>query len=166
MIQEWYELKYLTSVGGLPTTVQGITKKAKLENWRRRRVAGVKGNIFEYYIGDMPPAVQQALGFTSTTEDNNLEPTLEKQVSERLQTIDKIMAAVSTLEAKVKELEEPSLDSLPDTLDQAEKRLIRWFRQCNKDRQAMLLSSAEVLADMSLKDKKENSEPLENYKVA
>lgn len=39
----------------------------------------------------------------------------------------------SSFEKKVKELEEPTLDSLPDTLDQAEKRLIRLFRQCNKD---------------------------------
>ena len=29
MIQEWFELKELTGVGGLPTTEQGLTKKAK-----------------------------------------------------------------------------------------------------------------------------------------
>ncbi|WP_244153102.1 helix-turn-helix domain-containing protein [Rodentibacter genomosp. 1] len=63
MIQEWFELKELTGVGGLPTTVQGITKKAKLENWQRRRITGVKGKVFEYYVGDMPPSVQAALGF-------------------------------------------------------------------------------------------------------
>lgn len=88
------------------------------------------------------------------------------RVGERLKEIGRIMATISSLEAKVKELEEPTLDSLPDTLDQAEKRLVRWFRQCNKDRQAMLLSSAEVLADMSLKEQKESSEPLENCEVA
>ncbi|ANJ91376.1 DNA-binding protein [Pasteurella multocida] len=157
MIQEWYEIKDLIGVEGLPTTVQGLTKKAKLENWQRRRITGIKGKAFEYYVGDMPLAVQQVLGFK--TDETNPQPLL----SER---IDHIMAVINSLEAKVKELEEPTLDSLTDTLDQAEKRLVRWFRQCNKDRQAMLLSSAEVLADMSLKEQKESSEPLENCEVA
>ncbi|HEH9720114.1 DNA-binding protein [Pasteurella multocida] len=164
MIQEWLELKNILGVAGLPETVQGVTKKAKLENWQRRLIKGRKGKTFEYYVGDMPPAVQQALGFKPNEAKN--EPLPIERVDERLESIDRIMAAISSLEAKVKELEEPTLDSLPDTLDQAEKRLVRWFRQCNQDRQAMLLSSAEVLADMSLKEQKESSEPLENCEVA
>ncbi|UWZ92588.1 ci repressor-like protein [[Pasteurella] aerogenes] len=166
MIQEWYEIKDLLGVGGLPTTVQGLTKKAKLENWQRKRILGVKGKVFEYYVGDMPESVQRALGFKATQQETAQEASLESQVNERLKTIDKIMAAVSTLEQKVKELEEPTLDSLPDTLDNAEKRLIRWFRQCNKDRQAMLLSSAEVLADMTLNEQKESPEPFTDRKIA
>ena len=164
MIREWYEIKNLLGVAGLATTVKVVTKKAKKENWQRRRVVGVKGNIFEYYVGDMPLAVQKALGFKPN--EAKKEPLPAARVGERLKEIDHIMAAISSLEAKVKELEEPTLDSLPDTLDQAEKRLVRWFRQCNKDRQAMLLSSAEVLADMSLKEQKESSEPLEKCEVA
>ncbi|TFU51117.1 hypothetical protein E4T92_06395 [Pasteurella sp. WM03] len=76
-MQEWYELKKITGIGGLPTTVQGITKKAKLENWKRRRVASVKGNVFEYYVGDMPPSVQAALGVevVKPTEPNQLSQT-------------------------------------------------------------------------------------------
>lgn len=164
MIREWFELNEILGVAGLPKTVQGVTKKAKLENWNRRLIKGRKGKTFEYYIGDMPLAVQQALGFKASEDKSEGSPI--EQVEGRLESIDRIMAAISLLEAKVKELEAPALDSLPETLDQAEKRLVRWFRQCNKDRQAMLLSSAEVLADMSLKEQKESSELFENCKVA
>lgn len=73
MISEWYELKYLTGVGGLPTTVQGITKKAKLENWQRRRVPGVKGNVFEYHYSSLPVEVQKALGFAPEELKNIVE---------------------------------------------------------------------------------------------
>ena len=29
----WVELKNILGISGLPTTVQGVTKKAKAENW-------------------------------------------------------------------------------------------------------------------------------------
>lgn len=63
MIQEWYELKDLLGVGGLATTVQGITKKAKNEGWERRRKEGVKGKVFEYHYTSLPLSVQAQLGF-------------------------------------------------------------------------------------------------------
>ncbi|WP_018651989.1 DNA-binding protein [Actinobacillus capsulatus] len=164
--KEWFSAGELLGIGELPTSPQGVNKKARSENWKKRKKAGVQGNAVEYYVGDMPENVQRALGFKPTQKETAQEPSLESQVNERLKTIDKIMAAVSTLEQKVKELEEPTLDSLPDTLDNAEKRLIRWFRQCNKDRQAMLLSSAEVLADMTLNEQKESEEPSKAREVA
>jgi len=59
---------------------------------------------------------------------------------------------------------------LPEALLMDEKRLLRWYRQCNEDRQAILLSSAEVLAEMTLQEKKAKAEtetaPLENHKIA
>lgn len=63
-MKEWYTLKELLDVGGLPSTPQGIILYAKKDKWRRRRVAGVKGNIFEYYVYDMPESVQTSLGVT------------------------------------------------------------------------------------------------------
>ncbi|MDH3001478.1 ci repressor-like protein [Chelonobacter oris] len=163
-MKEWELVKNLLGIGGLPNTPQGVLLNAKKGNWQRRRVKGVKGNVFEYYVGDMPLAVQHALGFKA--DETNTEPLPTERVDERLKSIDRIMAAISSLEAKVKDLEEPTLDSLPDTLDQAEKRLVRWFRQCNKDRQAMLLSSAEVLAGMTLSEEKEKTESFTDPKVA
>ncbi|HDZ6767310.1 TPA: hypothetical protein RS745_001662, partial [Mannheimia haemolytica] len=53
--------------GGLPSTPQGIILYAKKDKWRRRRVSGVKGNVFEYYVYDMPESVQTSLGVTKET---------------------------------------------------------------------------------------------------
>ncbi|MFQ1016140.1 DNA-binding protein [Avibacterium paragallinarum] len=63
-MKEWELVKNLLGIGGLPNTPQGVLLNAKKGNWKRRRVAGVKGNVFEYYVGDMPLTVQQALGFS------------------------------------------------------------------------------------------------------
>ncbi|HDL5460016.1 TPA: hypothetical protein PXD45_002590, partial [Mannheimia haemolytica] len=57
----------LLDVGGLPSTPQGIILYAKKDKWRRRRVSGVKGNVFEYYVYDMPESVQTSLGVTKET---------------------------------------------------------------------------------------------------
>lgn len=104
MIREWYEIKELVGVGGLPTTVQGITKKAKLENWQRRRVAGQKGNVFEYYVGDMPESVQRALDFTQRDPTEASEPTTAYQTKPNVETGEilvnkqRLITAISTLE--------------------------------------------------------------------
>lgn len=105
MIREWYEIKELVGVGGLPTTVQGITKKAKLENWQRRRVAGQKGNVFEYYVGDMPESVQRALDFTQHKPTMIVnEPTTAYQTKPNVDTGEilvnkqRLITAISTLE--------------------------------------------------------------------
>ncbi|HDL5424561.1 TPA: hypothetical protein PXB82_000543, partial [Mannheimia haemolytica] len=66
-MKEWYTLKELLDVGGLPSTPQGIILYAKKDKWRRRRVSGVKGNVFEYYVYDMPESVQTSLGVTKET---------------------------------------------------------------------------------------------------
>lgn len=54
----WIELKEILGLGGLPATLPGITKKAKLENWERRRKQGVKGNVYEYSFSSLPLEVQ------------------------------------------------------------------------------------------------------------
>lgn len=50
----WVELKNIVGVGGLPTSIQGLTKKAKAENWERRRKENVQGKIFEYAFTSSP----------------------------------------------------------------------------------------------------------------
>lgn len=61
-MKEWILVKDLVGVGGLAGTPQGVAQRAKKENWQRRRVAGMKGNVFEYNVQSMPVSVQQALG--------------------------------------------------------------------------------------------------------
>ncbi|WP_283228524.1 DNA-binding protein, partial [Haemophilus influenzae] len=106
-------------MGDLSPFPSNVTRKAKQEGWIKREAKGIKGGGFEYHYSSLPPAVQQALGFKPN--EAKKEPLPAARVGERLKEIDRIMAAISSLEAKVKELEEPTLDSLPDTLDQAEK---------------------------------------------
>jgi putative transposase len=44
----WITAQELTQVAGMPSTVQGILYKAKIENWERRRAQGIKGGAYEY----------------------------------------------------------------------------------------------------------------------
>ncbi|MDH2927324.1 DDE endonuclease [Lonepinella koalarum] len=70
----WVELKDILGVGGLPATVQGITKKAKLENWERRRKIGVKGKAYEYALSSLPQSVQAELLLKQRVETVGNEP--------------------------------------------------------------------------------------------
>ena len=50
MKELWIQLKDIVGKYGMPTTIQGVTYKAKTENWARRRVSGVKGRVYEYEV--------------------------------------------------------------------------------------------------------------------
>ncbi|MCE3056983.1 transcriptional regulator [Aggregatibacter actinomycetemcomitans] len=98
MIREWLELKDLLGVAGLPETVQGVTKKAKLENWERRLIKGRKGKTYEYHYLSMPYEVQRALGFKRNIIE---DPTAQYNASkEDLTEVSKarFLTAISTLE--------------------------------------------------------------------
>ena len=58
---EWVLSSELIGVVGMPVTTRGVTKKAVTENWKKRRKQGAKGNVFEYAISSMPPALQAAV---------------------------------------------------------------------------------------------------------
>lgn len=148
MIQEWYELKKITGIGGLPTTVQGITKKAKLENWQRRRKTGVKGNVFEYNVRSMPESVQQALGVdmirptmasvepSPTTTNSRLEEALRRAAGE--------------LEAILREEKEAQAK---ETFNNIERHLVSCYRKASEDGKVAILNMAESMAN--LQEKKE-----------
>lgn len=50
MKELWIQLKDIVGKYGMPSTIQGVTYKAKTENWVRRRVSGVKGRVYEYEV--------------------------------------------------------------------------------------------------------------------
>lgn len=58
---DWVLSSELLGLKGMPQTPRGITKKAKAENWVKRRKQGVKGNVLEYAISNFPPEIQAAL---------------------------------------------------------------------------------------------------------
>ncbi|AKJ41061.1 DNA-binding protein [Pragia fontium] len=61
MKKEWFATKELVGVAGLPTTVQGISQRAKRESWQYRKRVGVQGKAVEYHIESIPEKVQLAL---------------------------------------------------------------------------------------------------------
>lgn len=57
----WITAKELVGIAGLPTSPQGVNKKAKKENWQFRKVEGVQGKGKEYLISSLPEEVQAAI---------------------------------------------------------------------------------------------------------
>ncbi|WP_233118777.1 DNA-binding protein [Aggregatibacter actinomycetemcomitans] len=101
-IEEWVELKDLLGIAGLPETVQGVTKKAKAENWDRRLIEGRRGKTFEYRISSMPLALQNRLSLAKNLINEPVTPYhVERLVSdEDLTEVSKarLLTAISTLE--------------------------------------------------------------------
>lgn len=61
MQKVWFATKDLLGVAGLPTTYQGINKRAYQEVWRCRRRTGVQGRALEYHMSSLPKNVQAVL---------------------------------------------------------------------------------------------------------
>ncbi|WP_249962217.1 DNA-binding protein [Histophilus somni] len=161
-MKDWELIKNLLGIGGLPSTPQGVLLNAKKENWQRRRVAGVKGNIFEYYVGDMPLSVQQALGFSEPLSKDADKPTTPSQ-DDLQKRMDQLENKLQALETKAQGFVSPKpLEGLAND----EWQLVYAFRRCNEDRKMMAVSAVEALATQTEKEQKESLEPLENCEVA
>lgn len=71
---KWILIKDIMGQVGFPTTPQGVAKKAIMEKWQRRRVEGVKGNVYEYNIESMPKQTQEMLGFIAVNPIKTILP--------------------------------------------------------------------------------------------
>lgn len=60
-MKEWFSSKELTNIEGMPTTTQGINRKARAQKWTSRKRSGARGKALEYYIGSFPRDVKDAL---------------------------------------------------------------------------------------------------------
>ncbi|OCG19945.1 MULTISPECIES: DNA-binding protein [unclassified Gilliamella] len=60
-MKEWFSSKELSSIAGMPSTIQGVNRKARAENWIARKRAGVRGKALEYHIDSLPLNVKKAL---------------------------------------------------------------------------------------------------------
>ena len=58
---DWFSVKDVIGLAGLPSTAMGIHKLAKRENWVFRRKEGVRGKAIEFAVSSLPPVVQAAL---------------------------------------------------------------------------------------------------------
>ncbi|EJU3030160.1 DNA-binding protein [Salmonella enterica] len=61
MTKEWFTAKELQGLGGLPKAANSISRKATLEEWKKRQRKGVKGVAYEYHISSLPVEVQKTL---------------------------------------------------------------------------------------------------------
>ncbi|WP_227981593.1 DNA-binding protein [Agarivorans sp. B2Z047] len=70
-MKDWFTLKELVGAPGLPATDNAILKKAKKENWKRRKPPGVKGRLHEYAFDSLPVDTRAYLwgGETETREE-------------------------------------------------------------------------------------------------
>ncbi|EOX0647676.1 TPA: DNA-binding protein [Morganella morganii] len=66
ILKEWFLAKELIHIPGFPTTPQGVNKRARLENWKKRAVAvpGARGRSFEYHLDNFPAEIQAMLNKT------------------------------------------------------------------------------------------------------
>ncbi|OCG28192.1 hypothetical protein A9G11_11845 [Gilliamella sp. wkB108] len=60
-MKEWFSSKELLSIAGMPSTTQGVNRKARVENWSSRKRNGVRGKALEYHIDSLPVEVKKAL---------------------------------------------------------------------------------------------------------
>ena len=60
-MKEWFSSKELLSIAGMPSTIQGVNRKARSENWTSRKKTGVRGKALEYHINSLPLSVKKAL---------------------------------------------------------------------------------------------------------
>lgn len=60
-MKEWFSPKELASIAGMPSTTQGINRKARAEHWASRKRSGVRGKALEYHIHSLPSDVKKFL---------------------------------------------------------------------------------------------------------
>ena len=159
-MKEWVLVKDLIGIEGLAGTPQGIAQRAKKENWQRRRVAGVKGNVFEYYVGDIPPSVQAALGVevVKPTEPNQgdvIIHTAEGDVSLEMKTRGLKPNAVQQALEVIEQALSNANKAPSDELNNIEWHLVRCFRKASEEGRVAILTTAESMA--SLQEKKEEA---------
>lgn len=160
-MKEWVLVKDLIGIEGLAGTPQGIAQRAKKENWQRRRVAGVKGNVFEYYVGDMPPSVQAALGVevvkpTESNQGDVIIRTTEGDVSLEMKTRELKPNAVQQALEVIEQALSNANKAPSEGLNNIEWHLVRCFRKASEEGRVAILTTAESMA--SLQEKKEEAQ--------
>lgn len=182
--KEWFSAAELVGIQGLPSSPQGINKKARTQGWKKRNREGVQGGAVEYHYSSFPVPVQETLGFKPkigrplpfilggaalTVGASIGKPKNFEDKPNHLNDID-LQERIIQLENKLKALEDKTqifVSTNPsDGLNKDEWQLVCAFRRCNDDRRVGLLATAEALAVQTEKEQKESSEPLTDSKIA
>ena len=176
-LKEWFSANELVGVEGLPQSPQGINKKARTQEWRKRNKDGVQGGAVEYHYTSFPESVQQALGFTvsqpkqpnQTRDDFIVQTPSGGEFGVELKTrrlkgeavnIDELRQAIALIEKAVVQIGK----ARPSELNNIEWHLIQCFRSANEQGRVAILNIAETMA--AIQDKEEASKLSEASKVA
>ncbi len=101
----WFLVKDLVNLPGMPSTAQGVRKRAESGNWSKRKSEVIKGRAFEYHIDSLPAETQKHLRnveakkqLTEVVEKFNLEDVLKKRAAENEQKNQDDLKALADLE--------------------------------------------------------------------
>lgn len=75
---EWFSASELAGVVGMPSSPQGVNKKAKQENWVKQQRNGVQGKAYEYHLHSLPPETQKQLQLNQVRALKAAQLTTEK----------------------------------------------------------------------------------------
>lgn len=80
----WLTAKNLIGKYNLPSTVQGLTKKARNENWQKRKAKGIKGGGYEYEVSDIINKFELLQNYEKDSSNKLEEPSLDYNKSNRI----------------------------------------------------------------------------------
>nr|DAK08490.1 MAG TPA: transposase [Bacteriophage sp.] len=60
-MEMWFSAQQLTDLETMPSSPQGINKRARVENWEKRQVQGIRGVGYEYAFTSLPQETQAEL---------------------------------------------------------------------------------------------------------
>ncbi|EAA4710322.1 DNA-binding protein [Salmonella enterica subsp. diarizonae] len=122
--KEWVATKYLLGVGGLPSTLAGLHKRAKNEGWQKRSIAvpGVRGRTFAYRLQDLPRHVQSILGVEG---EHPIKVSQEDQNTLTNELVNIIEALTKEEQAKIiHSLKRKGVEKLIDFCDEENQELM------------------------------------------
>lgn len=122
--KEWVATKYLLGVGGLPSTLAGLHKRAKNEGWQKRSIAvpGVRGRTFAYRLQDLPRHVQSILGVEG---EHPIKVSQENQNTLTNELVNIIEALTKEEQAKIiHTLKRKGVEKLIDFCDEENQELM------------------------------------------
>lgn len=70
-MERWFSAQQLTDLETMPSSPQGINKKARVENWVKRQVQGIRGIGYEYAFTSLPQETQAELLLKTAPKDQN-----------------------------------------------------------------------------------------------
>lgn len=89
---EWYPVKNLVGLPGMPGTERGVHKKAASENWQKREKPHGKG--WEYHVSSLPTLTRDHLAKKATQAPASLATEAGRRAAAKLQLAENLESAI------------------------------------------------------------------------